>query len=82
MCVRDDGNTQKTPEYVRTMDLNVKNIDKMIRIHGGPYTRQLMNLILERLNYFLKTFSVTVKNIQMNHKTFHIKGRRRLKPLP
>ena len=61
MCVRDDGNTQKTPEYVMTMDLDVKNIDKMIRIHGGPYTRQLMNLVLDGLEYFLKSFLCTVK---------------------
>ena len=24
---RDDGNTQKTPGYVRTMDIGVENID-------------------------------------------------------
>ena len=39
-------NTQKTPYYVRTMDLDVANIDKSYKIHGGKYTRQLTNLTL------------------------------------
>ena len=29
----DDENTHNTPEYVETMNLDVKNIDKMIRIY-------------------------------------------------
>ena len=34
----------------------------MIRIHGGPYTTKLMNLILQRLNYFINCFLITMKN--------------------
>ena len=34
----------------------------MIRIHGGPYTRKLMNLILQRLNYFINCFLINMKN--------------------
>ena len=53
---------------------------KMIRRHGGQFTRQLMNIILDRLNYFLKRLLVTVKGIRMSHRAFHIKSRRILKP--
>ena len=55
---------------------------KMIRIHGVPSTSQLMNLILERLNYFLKRFLGTVKSTQTIHRAFHMESRRRVKPWP
>ena len=39
-----------------------KTYIKMISIHGGQYMRQLMNPILENLNYFLKRLLSTEKN--------------------
>ena len=41
-----EGNTQKNSDYDTTMDLDVANIDKMIIIHGGPCTRQLIKFTL------------------------------------
>ena len=35
--------TQKNSDYDTTIYLDVANIDKMIRIHGGPYTRKFTN---------------------------------------
>ena len=42
----NEGDTQKTSDYDITMDLYVAKIDKMIRIHGGPYTSQFINVTL------------------------------------
>ena len=53
-----------------------KILINMIRIHGGLSMRQFMHLILERLNYFLKCFLITVKIIQMSNKIFHPKSRK------
>ena len=53
---------------------------KMIIIRGEKSTRQFMNLILEKLNYYLKHLFSNVKSIQMIHKTFHLKSRIILKP--
>ena len=39
-----------------------KILIKMIIIHGGPSTNQLIYLILERLNYFLKRVLINVKS--------------------
>ena len=39
---RNDANTHKTLEYFRTMNIYVENIDKMTRINGVTYMRQLM----------------------------------------
>ena len=54
----------------------------MIRTHGGISTREFINLILDRFNYFLNRFLRTVKIIQMSHKTFHLKSRGIFKPFP
>ena len=43
---RNEGNKQNNPDYDTTMGLYVANIDKNDKIHGGQYTRQLMNLTL------------------------------------
>ena len=50
----DKGDSHKTSDYDTTMNLYVANIYKMIKIHGGPSTRQFMNLNLESLNYLLE----------------------------
>ena len=76
---RYEGNTQKIPDYVRTMDLDIKNIDEMIRIHGGSFTRQLMHLTLERLNYLSNHLLITVNIIQTSHKTFQTISKIRIK---
>ena len=73
---RDELNIQKIPEYIRRMDIYVKNIDKNYKIHEGPSPRQLMYHILERLNYLPKNFLISVKIILMSHKTFQLKSRR------
>ena len=69
----DDENTDKTPEYFKNMDIYVENIDKMIRVHGGNFTRQLINLILERLKYFLKRLLRYLRSIQMSRKKYYLK---------
>ena len=71
---RYDDNTH------RNMDIEVENTDKNIRIHEVKSTGQLMNLILERLNYFLNNLLRTFKITQMSYITLHMKSRRRLKP--
>ena len=43
---------------------------KFIRRHGGQSKWQLMNLILDRLKYFLNFLLSTFKSIQMSHKHF------------
>ena len=52
---------------------------KMIIKHRIQSIRQLMNPILGRLNYLLNNLSITIKIIQMIHRTFHMKPKRRLK---
>ena len=69
---RYEGNTQKTPDYVRTMDLDVANIDKNDKNTWRKSTRQLMCLTLKGLNHLLNNFIFTVKTIQMIHKTFQL----------
>ena len=39
---RYDKNTQKTPDYFRKVDINVKILINMIRIHGETSTRKFM----------------------------------------
>ena len=73
---RDEGNKHKTSVHDTKMDLDVANIDKMIRIHGGPHARQLMKVTLDRFNYFPEHLSIFVKNIQRSHKTFQLISRR------
>ena len=68
----DEGNTHKTPDYDTIINLDVANIDKNDKINGGQYTRQWMNLDLERLNYFPENLLILVKSIQMRHKTSHL----------
>ena len=41
---RDEVNPPKPSDHDITMDFYVTNIDKNELIHGGPYTRQLMNV--------------------------------------
>ena len=60
---RDDENTDRTPIYLRTMDVDVKISIKMKIIHGEQCTRQLENLILEGLKYLLKRLLITLKFI-------------------
>ena len=50
------------------MDLDVENINKMIKIHVGPSTRKLMRLTLERLNYFPEHFLIVKKGIPISQK--------------
>ena len=61
----DYGNTHKTSDYVRNMDIDVKNIYKMVRIHGGPSIRKWMHFILERLNYVPNNLLITVKTFKL-----------------
>ena len=63
------------------MYLDVQNIDKNDKTHGGQYTRQSMNHILEKLDYFLKSLLITVKIIQKFHIIFHLESRKILKQL-
>ena len=46
---------------------------KAIRRHGEKSTRQLMNRMLDKLNYFLNSSFNTVKVIQTRHKIFHLR---------
>ena len=73
---RDKGNTQNTPDYDTIIYLDVSNTDKTIRVHGGPSTRQMINVTLERLDHFLEHLSIFVKSIQMSHNTFQLISRR------
>ena len=75
---RYEGNTQKTSDYNTTIDLDVENIDKMIRIHRGTSTMQLMKITLERLNYFPENLSIFVKIIQMSHKSIQLISQRKI----
>ena len=59
---RDQGNTQKTPDYDTTMYFYVTNIDKIIKISGVKSTRKLMNLALDGLNYFPEHFNPCKKH--------------------
>ena len=47
-----DKNTHKEPECVSNIDIDAKNIGKMIRVHVIPCTRQWMNLILDSVTIF------------------------------
>ena len=66
---RDEVKTQKTPDYVSTMDLDVANIDKMIKTNEGTSTRQLMNLTLERLKYPPNHLLINIKKPEQATKT-------------
>ena len=44
-----------------------KGAIKLLRIHGSQSTSQLMNPILEGLNYFLTRLFSTSKSIQIIH---------------
>ena len=72
---RDEGNTQKTPEYGNIIDLYITNIYKMIRINGGPSTRQLVHPTLKRLEYSPNNFLINVKSTRIRHKTFQLISR-------
>ena len=74
--------THKTPEYFRTMDIYVKILIKMMRIHGRTSTRKLMHLILEGLKNFPRCFLINVKTILMSHTKFHLKPRIILRIFP
>ena len=71
----DEGNTHKTPYYDTIINLDVTNIDKNDKINGGQYTRQWMNLDLERLNYFPEHLLFYVKSILRSLKIFHLVSR-------
>ena len=53
----------------------LQTLIKIIRINGGPSTRQFVNATLERLNYLSEHLSIFVKSIQMIHKTFQLISR-------
>ena len=70
---RYKGNTQKTPDYFKTMDLDVKNIDikdknKWVNIYMGIYSPYFGDVKL-----FPKKLLIPVKIMQMIHKTFQLK---------
>ena len=67
---RDEEYAHNNPNYDTTMDLFVASINKIIKINGGKYMRELMNLPLERLKYSPEHLLIVVKSIQVRQKIF------------
>ena len=59
---RGKGNTHNNSDCDTTMDLVFSDIDKMIRMHGEPYVRQLTNITLEEAKLFTRAFINICKN--------------------
>ena len=77
---RDDDKTYRKPSYFWNMDTDIKNINKMIRRHGQQSTKQLMNITLEKLKYFLNNLLRTVRITQTSHRILYLEPREILKP--
>ena len=71
---RNDKNAQKTPQYVKTIDIDVENIDKNYKNTWRNIYEAIIAPDFGENKRFSKSFLITVKIIQISHKTFQPKS--------